>query len=70
MAYLVNSINPVIEIDNDEITDYGWFEVEDFQTLSWISEAMEELAEKAVTNCDGKMIDYTEKRGRDYFLYL
>jgi hypothetical protein len=31
---------------------------------------MEELAEKAVTNCDGKMIDYTEKRGRDYFLYL
>jgi NADH pyrophosphatase NudC (nudix superfamily) len=70
MAYLVNSINPVIEIDNDEITDYGWFEVEDFQTLSWISEAMKELAKKAVTNCDGKMIDYTEKRGRDYFLYL
>ena len=70
MAYLVNSINPVIEIDNDEITDYGWFEVEDFQSLSWISEAMEELAKKAVTNYDGEMIDYTEKRGRNYFLYL
>jgi NADH pyrophosphatase NudC (nudix superfamily) len=70
MAYLVNSINPVIEIDNDEITDYGWFEVEDFQTLSWISEAMKELAKKAVTNYDGEMIDYTEKRGRNYFLYL
>ena len=52
MAYLVNSINPVIEIDNDEITDYGWFEVEDFQSLSWISEAMKELAKKAVTNYD------------------
>ena len=70
MAYLVNSINPVIEIDNDEITDYGWFEIEDFQSLSWISEAMEELAKKAVTNYDGEMIDYTEKRGRNYFLYL
>ena len=70
IAYLVNSINPVIEIDNDEITDYGWFEVEDFQSLSWISEAMEELAKKAVTNYDGEMIDYTEKRGRNYFLYL
>ena len=62
MAYLVDSKTSVIEIDNDEITDYGWFEVKDFQTLSWISEAMKELAEKAVTNYNGKMIDYTEKR--------
>ena len=70
MAYLVDSKNSVINIDNDEITDYGWFEIKDFQTLPWISEAMKELAEKAVTNYDGKMIDYTEKRGRSYFLYL
>ena len=70
IAYLVNSINPVIEIDNDEITDYGWFELQDFETLSWISEAMKELAKKSVTNYDGEMIDYTEKRGRNYFLYL
>ena len=70
MAYLVNSKTSVIEIDNDEIIDYGWFEVKDFQNLSWISEAMRELAEKAVTNYDTKMIDYTEKRGRSYFLYL
>lgn len=70
MAYLVNSKNSIIKIDNDEITDYGWFEIKDFQTLPWISEAMKELAEKAVTNYDGKMIDYTEKRGRSYFLYL
>lgn len=70
MAYLVNSKNSVIKIDNDEITDYGWFGVKDFQTLSWISEAMREIAEKAVTNYDGKMINYTEMRGRSYFLYL
>ena len=70
MAYLVNSKNSVIKIDNDEITDYGWFGVKDFQTLSWISEAMREIAEKAVTNYDGEMINYTEKRGRSYFLYL
>ena len=70
MAYLVNSKNSVIKIDNDEITDYGWFGVKDFQTLSWISEAMREIAEKAVTNYDVEMINYTEKRGRSYFLYL
>lgn len=70
MAYLVDSKNSVIKIDNDEITDYGWFEIKDFQTLPWISEAMKELAEKAVTYYDGKMIDYTEERGRSYFLYL
>ena len=70
MAYLVHSKNSVIKIDNDEITDYGWFGVKDFQTLSWISEAMREIAEKAVTNYDGKMINDTEKRGRSYFLYL
>ena len=70
MAYLVHSKKSVIKIDNDEIIDYGWFGVKDFQTLSWISEAMREIAEKAVTNYDGKMINYTEKRGRSYFLYL
>ena len=70
MAYLVNSKTSVIEIDNDEIIDYGWFEVKDFQNLSWISEAMKELAEKAVTNYDRIMIDYTQTSGRSYFLYL
>ena len=70
MAYLIDSKKSVIKIDNDEITDYGWFEIKDFQTLPWISEAMKELAEKAVTYYDGKMIDYTEERGRSYFLYL
>ena len=70
LAYLVKSKNPIIDIDNDEITDYGWFEEKDFQTLSWISEAMKELAKKALEGSDGRMIDYTETRGKSYFLYL
>ena len=70
MAYLVDSKNSVINIDNDEITDYGWFEIKDFQTLSWISEAMKELAKKALEGSDGRMIDYSETRGKSYFLYL
>jgi len=70
LAYLVDSRNPIIDISNDEIADYGWYEVKDFQKLSWISEAMKEIAEKAVTNYEGKMIDYSKERGRSYFLYL
>ena len=70
LAYLVKSKNPIIDIDNDEITDYGWFEEKDFQTLSWISEAMKELAKKALEGSDGRMIDYSETRGKSYFLYL
>ena len=70
LAYLVDSKNPIVNICNDEIADYGWYDVNDFQTLSWISEAMKEIAEKALTNYEGEMIDYSEERGRSYFLYL
>ena len=70
LAYLVDSKNPIVNICNDEIADYGWYGVNDFQTLSWISEAMKEIAEKALTNYEGEMIDYSEERGRGYFLYL
>ena len=70
LAYLVDSKNPIVNICNDEIADYGWYDVNDFQTLSWISEAMKEIAEKALTNYEGEMIDYSEERGRGYFLYL
>ena len=70
LVYLVKSKSPMIDIDNDEIADCGWFEEKDFQTLSWISEAMKELAKKALDGSDGRMIDYSETRGKSYFLYL
>ena len=60
----------VVWLDNNEIIDYGWFELNEFQTLSWISDAMRELAENAVSNFNGSMIDYSEIRDRSYFLYL
>jgi ADP-ribose pyrophosphatase YjhB (NUDIX family) len=70
LAYYVEAENPIVNIDNNEIIDYGWFELNEFQSISWISDAMRQLAEKAVSNFNGSMIDYSEIKDRSYFLYL
>tara|TARA_B100000900_G_scaffold363288_1_gene337178 strand:+ start:21486 stop:21947 length:462 start_codon:yes stop_codon:yes gene_type:complete len=70
LAYLVNTENCEINIDYDEISEYGWFGLNEISDLNWISQAMTHLAEKALTNHPGKMIDFSKERKREYFLYL
>jgi len=41
-----------------------------FESIDWISSAMRELATAALSGVDKEMIDYTEERGQEYFLYL
>ena len=59
-----------IIIDKKEIEDFGWFNMNDFDSLRWISEAMKEIAAEAIIGRSRKLIDYSEERGSDYLLYL
>lgn len=70
IVYLVDYDSADVTIDNDEIEDYGWFELNGFESIDWISSAMRELATAALSDVDKEMIDYTEERGQEYFLYL
>lgn len=70
IVYLVDCDSADVTIDNDEIEDYGWFELNSFESIDWISSAMRELATAALSGVDKEMIDYTEERGQEYFLYL
>ena len=59
-----------ITIDNDEIEEFGWFDMKDFDSLEWISPAMKEIAAEAIIGRSRDLIDYTKERGTDYLLYL
>ena len=70
LAYLVNHKKEDITIDNDEIEEFGWFDMKDFDSLEWISPAMKEIAAEAIIGRSRDLIDYTNDRGSDYLLYL
>lgn len=70
LAYLVEHQDKNITIDNNEIEDFGWFDMKDFDSLDWISPAMKEIAAEAIIGRSRDLINYTEERESDYLLYL
>jgi len=70
LAYLVQHESTNIIIDKEEIEDFGWFSISDFNSLEWISVAMKEIASEAIIGRSRDFIDYTKERGSDYYLYL
>jgi|TARA_B110000116_G_scaffold16080_2_gene13026 ADP-ribose pyrophosphatase YjhB (NUDIX family) len=70
LAYLIDCESSKIIIDKKEIEDFGWFNMNDFDSLRWISEAMKEIAAEAIIGRSRKLIDYSEEKGSDYLLYL
>ena len=70
LAYLVNHKKENIRINNDEIEEFGWFHMKEFDSLEWISPAMKEIAAEAIIGRSRDLINYTKERGTDYLLYL
>ena len=70
LAYLVEHKSKDITIDKEEIEDFGWFKMGDFDSIEWISPAMKEIAAEAIIGRSRDLIDYTKERGADYHLYL
>tara|TARA_B100000767_G_C19421192_1_gene392042 strand:+ start:60 stop:536 length:477 start_codon:yes stop_codon:yes gene_type:complete len=69
IAYSVSTEDLDIKIDFDEISDYGWFDITEFDGINWISKAMREIAESSLLGNKLSITDYTNQRGNHYIVY-
>ena len=69
LAYSVKINENEIKIDHDEISDYGWFLISEFEDINWISEAMENIAKSAIKGNVMEMTDYTRQKNNHYVVF-
>tara|TARA_B110000881_G_scaffold44401_1_gene36677 strand:- start:4458 stop:4919 length:462 start_codon:yes stop_codon:yes gene_type:complete len=69
LAYSVTIQDEEIKIDPDEISDYGWFELSDFENIDWISQAMRDIAESAFEGNILRLKDYSNERKGHYIVF-
>ncbi|MFL2957251.1 MAG: NUDIX hydrolase [Candidatus Thalassarchaeaceae archaeon] len=69
LAYSVKINEDEIKIDHDEISDYGWFLLSEFEDIDWISEAMESIAISAIKGNVMEMTDYTKQKNNHYVVF-
>ena len=69
LAYSVKINENEINIDHDEISDYGWFLISEFEDINWISEAMENIAKSAIKGNVMEMTDYTKQKNNHYVVF-
>ncbi|MAV60469.1 MAG: hypothetical protein CMA13_04120 [Euryarchaeota archaeon] len=69
IAYSVTIDEYEIKIDPNEISEYGWFSISEFDNIKWISQAMRDIASSSL---DGKILnltDYSSERKEHYFVF-
>ena len=69
IAYSVTTEDTEIRIDQDEISDYGWFKNSEFDNINWISKAMRDIAESALEGKILSVTDYTTIEKGHYVVY-
>ena len=69
LAYSVTINKSEIIIDHNEIADYGWFLISEFEDIDWISEAMEQIAKAAIKGEVMEMTDYTSQKDNHYVVF-
>ena len=69
LAYSVKINENEIKIDYNEISDYGWFLISEFEDINWISEAMENIAKSAIKGNVMEMTDYTKQKNNHYVVF-
>lgn len=69
IAYSVKIDEYEIKIDPNEISEYGWFSMSEFDNIKWISQAMRDIASSSL---DGKILnltDHSSERKEHYFVF-
>ena len=67
--YTVKFTSEEIKIDPNEISEYGWFSISEFDNIEWVSQAMRDIASSSL---DGKILnltDYSSERKEHYFVF-
>lgn len=69
LAYSVKINENEIKIDRNEISDYGWFLISEFEDIDWVSEAMENIAKSAIKGNLMEMTGYTKQKNNHYVVF-
>ena len=71
IAYLIRPFSLDVSLKNKEIMNYGWYSLEDFESIDWISPTMHSISLASLyPNQKMKMFDISQKLGYPYSVHL
>lgn len=71
MAYLVNPKSLDVKLNLEEISDFGWFSLEELDSVEWLSDTMHSISVASINHYSSmKMIDYSEERNEPYLVHF
>tara|TARA_B100001113_G_scaffold72681_1_gene56283 strand:- start:5644 stop:6156 length:513 start_codon:yes stop_codon:yes gene_type:complete len=71
IAYLIHPENTDIVIDNEEISDFGWFDITEIESVNFISKTMKSIAKCALMDAPHMLcLDGSEQTKLPYYLHV
>tara|TARA_B100000945_G_C20424614_1_gene619734 strand:- start:2131 stop:2634 length:504 start_codon:yes stop_codon:yes gene_type:complete len=71
LSYLIRPLSLDVSLNNKEIMNFGWYSIENFESIDWISSTMQSLALTSLApNQIMKIFDISEQIGYPYSVYL
>ena len=71
IAYSIHPKTTDVTIDNEEISDFGWFDITEIESVKFISKTMKSIVECALMNAPHMLcIDGSEEAKSPYYLHV
>ena len=70
MAYLVVPESLEITINSEEISDFGWFSLEELESVEWLSHTMHSISLASINHYSSMdMVDHSEEKNEPYLVH-
>ena len=71
VAYLVVPNTLEITLNSEEISDFGWFSLEELDSVEWLSHTMHSISIASINHYSSmEMIDYSEEKNEPYLVHF
>ena len=71
IAYSIYSETTDVSIDNEEIADYGWFDINDIESVAFLSKTMKSIVKCALMNTPPMLcLNGSNERKTPYYLHI
>ena len=71
VAYLVVPNTLEITLNSEEISDFGWFSLEELDSVEWLSHTMHYISKASINHYSSmEMIDYSEEKNEPYLVHF
>lgn len=70
MAYLVAPDSLEITLNSGEISDFGWFSLEELDSVEWLSHTMHSISVASINHYSSmEMVDHSEEKNEPYLVH-